>query len=254
MTDITKFREGISSKGSITELDKVWPNHGTAFARAFITYQRIQDAGKSSIKLMDCSQESLYDCLSTCAQLQLMPSKALDQVHFIPRNNRHTGVPDCTLLLNYKGMIEIALRNEKIKKIEARLVKEGELYKVKGGTDPSIEHEIDPLSDKPMVAAYAVATLEGGEKQFITMTKAEIDKIKATSPTDKFWGNDKELRHYNEMATKTVLRRLWKYLPKGDPTMEKALEVDNKEYEGGRTIEQEPSSPDDLMDLLEEKE
>jgi len=262
MTDITKFREQISSDQSIAEIEKAWPNNSTRFIRAFITYQRMQDA-KAHNKIINCSQESLYDALHTCAQLRLMPSKTLDLVHFIPFSSSIKNAagqwekvqPTCSLIIDYKGMIEIAVRNPAIKKIDPRLVREGEEYKVMGGTNESIEHSIDPVSAAPVIAGYAIATLENGEKQFINMSMAEINKIRDKAKSKKFWDD-----HPDEMAKKTLVRRLWKLLPKcGDPTVEmaieKVMEVDNGDYEGGRTLDSEPpATADEVVKLLEDDE
>jgi recombinational DNA repair protein RecT len=60
------------------------------------------------------------------------------------------------------------------------------------------------------VAAYAVARLKGGGYQFDVMTREDVDKIRAGSKAkdDGPWAS-----HYAEMARKTVLKRLCKYLP-----------------------------------------
>jgi recombinational DNA repair protein RecT len=57
---------------------------------------------------------------------------------------------------------------------------------------------------------YAVAKLKDGGTQFDVMSKVEIDKIRARSKAGNFgpWKTD-----YDEMAKKTVIRRLFKYLP-----------------------------------------
>ena len=207
MTEI-KLAEKIITPKMIGAMNKLWPGHGERFLSSFITYQRIADA-KSSRKIMNCSPASIIDALSTCAQLQLMPSSTLPLVYFIPYNNKHTGIPDCTFMIGYQGIIEVVMRNPKVKKIEAALVREGETYIVKRGTDPAIIHEVDPVSDKKVVAGYAITTFEGGEKRFSTMSRREIDAVAATAKSDKFWG-----QYYNEMATKTLIRREWKFIPK----------------------------------------
>lgn len=259
MTDIQKFRETLNSKGSIVEIEKFWPQHGEQFIKAFITYQRMQDS-KAKTLIKDCSQESLYDCLKTAAQMQLMPSKFLNYVHFIPFNNSKTGTPDCALIVGYQGMIDILLRDDKIRKIESFLVREGEIFEVTAGTTPGIKHIINPTSTGEVIAGYAVATLTHGETQFTVMSRKEIDKIRDDAQRGQyvstFWKN-----HYNPMAKKTLIRRLFNYLPKPKPNAphadayEKALEVDNKEYEGN-TIETEykVGTPDELLEIIESED
>ena len=57
---------------------------------------------------------------------------------------------------------------------------------------------------------YAVAKLKDGGLQFEVMSKYEIDPIRAQS---KASGSGPWATHYEEMAKKTVIRRLFKYLP-----------------------------------------
>jgi len=253
MSDIKVFRDRITSKESLAEIDKIWHGNSNQFVRAFMTYQRIQDSRSYGRKIQDCTPASIADCMILAAQLQLFPSTSLGLVHFIPFKDT------CTIIVGYQGMIDIALRDKRITHIDPRLVKEGEECIVKGGTSPSIEHTIDPFSDAPITGGYAIATFENGKTQFITMSKKEIDDIRAKSDKSKgekgssFWNN-----HYNEMAKKTLIRRLFKLLPKPAPSSEnrvayeKMIEMDNKEYEG-RTIdnEEKPGSPEQIMEILE---
>lgn len=57
-----------------------------------------------------------------------------------------------------------------------------------------------------------MANLKDGGVQFEVMSKAQVDKVKAQSKaagsTYSPWST-----HYEEMAKKTVIRRLFKYLP-----------------------------------------
>jgi recombination protein RecT len=67
-------------------------------------------------------------------------------------------------------------------------------------------------SSKPedILYVYAVAHLKGGGVQFEVMPKREVDAIRARSRSGNEgpWKTD-----YAEMAKKTVVRRLAKYLP-----------------------------------------
>jgi recombination protein RecT len=57
---------------------------------------------------------------------------------------------------------------------------------------------------------YAVARLVGGGVQFEVMSRVDIERVKAQSKaaSDGPW-----VSHFEEMAKKTVIRRLFKYLP-----------------------------------------
>ena len=61
-----------------------------------------------------------------------------------------------------------------------------------------------------MSFVYAVAQLKGGGVQFEVMSRAEIEEVRKTSKAGQSgpWSS-----HWEEMAKKTVIRRLFKYLP-----------------------------------------
>jgi recombination protein RecT len=61
-----------------------------------------------------------------------------------------------------------------------------------------------------MTFVYAVAKLRDGGVQFEVMSRADIEKVKAQSKAASYgpW-----VSHFDEMAKKTVIRRLFKYLP-----------------------------------------
>ena len=61
-----------------------------------------------------------------------------------------------------------------------------------------------------MRGVYAIAWLKDGSKQFEYMSKAQVDHVKKKSKTAASgpWKTD-----YSEMARKTVVHRLGKYLP-----------------------------------------
>jgi recombination protein RecT len=71
---------------------------------------------------------------------------------------------------------------------------------------------------------YAVAKLKDGGTQFEVMSRAEVDAIRARSKAGRSgpWVTD-----YQAMAQKTVIRRLFKYLPVSIE-MQQAIGIDEK--------------------------
>jgi recombination protein RecT len=72
-----------------------------------------------------------------------------------------------------------------------------------------------------MIAAYAVAKLKDGGAQFTVMSKEETDEVK--NKTKAQWGP--WATSYEAMAQKTVVRRLFKWLP-SSVEMQKAAILD----------------------------
>jgi recombination protein RecT len=98
--------------------------------------------------------------------------------------------------------------------VESHIVYEGDLFEFELGTEQRIRHvpNLDRDPEKPAVmrAVYAVARIVGGGVQSELMTKAEVDAIRRRS---KASGSGPWVTDYTEMARKTAIRRLFKYLP-----------------------------------------
>ncbi|MGN1209108.1 MAG: recombinase RecT [Duodenibacillus sp.] len=80
----------------------------------------------------------------------------------------------------------------------------------------------------PMTHVYAVAQLQGGGVQFEVMSRAEIEGIRAQS---KAGTRGPWVTHFEEMAKKSVIRRLFKMLPVSIEAA-RAVEIDEKTDRG----------------------
>ncbi|WP_302987765.1 recombinase RecT, partial [Parasutterella excrementihominis] len=90
---------------------------------------------------------------------------------------------------------------------------------------------------KPITFVYAVANLRGGGYQFEVMSRAEVEAVKAKAKSKNIWNN-----YFEEMAKKTVIRRLFKYLPVSIEALQVA-NVDAKREAG------EEVKPEDVIDI-----
>ncbi len=115
---------------------------------------------------------------------------------------------ECTLLIGYKGLIDLAKRSDTIKSIEAHVVKEMDEFQVDLGSKKNIHHlPLYAKENQKVIAVYAIAVLSNGESQFEVMTMEDVMHVKKSAKTDKIWNE-----HFNEMAKKTAIRRLLKYV------------------------------------------
>lgn len=180
-------------------------------------------------KIAECSQTSLAQALMTAAELGLDVSGTLGSAYLIPYGNT------CQLIVGYRGLIDLARRSGNIVSIEAHVVHAADTFAVRLGTDSVIQHVPNFAGDRgEVVAVYAVAKLRDGGLQFDVMTRDDVEKIRAKSRAGKAgpW-----VDHWNEMAKKTVVRRLCKYLPLS-VEMEKAMQLDaDAETEVVREVE-----------------
>lgn len=193
---------------------KVAPKH--------LTPDRITRIAMTSImrtpKLADCTPQSLLGALLTCTQLGLEPDDAGGRAYLIPYGTT------CTLIIGYKGLMELARRSGDITGLEARVVYDCDAFDYQYGSDPSLTHKPKVGVDKKNpVAVYAVARLKSGEHQFEVMDVSEVNAIRDRAKSKSGpWSTD-----YTEMARKTVMRRLCKYLP-SSPELSQAVTLDEQ--------------------------
>jgi len=175
-------------------------------------------------KLNTCSRDSLYLCFNNSAQLGVEPN-LLGECYYIPYRNNKTGIMEAQFILGYRGLIKILKQSGEVKSIEARCVKDGDFFRYSFGLNPSLIHEPKNVSNE-LTHVYSIAVLNNGEKQFEVMTKAEVDAIRNIS---KSKDSGAWVDFYDEMAKKTVVRRLCKYL---DLSVEviNAIEVDDDKF------------------------
>lgn len=163
-------------------------------------------------KLAKCDQTSFLGAIMQCAALGLEPGGALGHCYLLPFENRKQNRTEVQFIVGYRGMIDLARRSGQIVSLEARAVYQRDKFKVRLGLDSTLEHEPDwEATDRGQLTfVYAIAKLKDGGLQFEVMSRAEVEKVRAQS---KAGSNGPWVSHFEEMAKKTVIRRLFKYLP-----------------------------------------
>lgn len=170
--------------------------------------------------LMKCTQESILQAVYDAGRLGLEPDGV--QGAIVPYKGSAQFQP------MYQGLCQLVYEEESVESIEARVAYDCDFFRVVLGTDPHIEHkpDLEHAGKRTAVAYYAVAHMRGRAK-FDVMTPAEIDAIRARSPSVNTsvspWKTD-----YEEMAKKTVLKRLLKTMPKRSRRLREALVHDNE--------------------------
>jgi recombination protein RecT len=213
------------------------------FARIALT------ATQRNPKLLDCTQESLFQCLLDLSAIGLEPDGR--RAHLIPFADK------CTLIIDYKGIVEILRRNGDIKYLHCDVVGESDLFQVSYGCRGELIHEPNVRNRGKIYAAYSYITTSSGINEWEVMNVEEIESIRKRSRSANAgpWVSD-----WNEMAKKTVFRRHSKTLPlsaESREAIEKDDELDQAESpeqrfmrakpaivasSGGGKIEQEPES------------
>lgn len=162
-------------------------------------------------KLLSCDQSSFMSAILTASQMGLECDGVTGQAYLIPFRNNKKGIIECQFMPGYRGLIDLARRSGQISTIYARVVHELDKWCEMLGTEEKIEHVRSEDDDPgPPVRVYAVCRLKDGGTQFESMSMREIEAIRerSRSANDGPWVTD-----WEEMAKKTVLRRLCKMLP-----------------------------------------
>ena len=155
--------------------------------------------------LMGCSHASLMGAIIQAAQLGLETDGALGHAYLVPYGS------ECQLQIGYRGMIDIARRSGQIKSISAHVVYEKDEFRYSYGLDETLEHKPALMDRGAAVCVYAVAKLVGGGYQFEVLSMEQIQEAEKASQA-RYKGRPWEA-HWEAMARKTAIRRLFKYLP-----------------------------------------
>ena len=196
--------------------------------------------------LCKCDKMSFFGSLMQLAQFGLNPDGR--NAHLIPYGTT------CTLVIDYKGLVTLALRCPKVSKVEAFEVREKDHFRLVNG---EVDHVVDnPWGDRgEVVGYYAVCQFSDGVKKYETMSKPDVDAVRKRSRASN---NGPWVTDYSEMAKKTVFKRLSKWLPV-TPELQEAIAKDDEEYQNpqeferkARTTAADMLSGDDVIDVESE--
>jgi recombination protein RecT len=205
--ELSTLKQTLTSEAMREQFAKALPSHLSPerFIRIALT------ALTRTPKLADCTQASLMRCLLDLSALGLEPDGRL--AHLIPYGK------DCTLIIDYKGMVDLARRSGVT--IRAEVVCEHDDFDWVNG---EVTHKVNWRKPRGEVqAVYAEGKTKDGEVQTATMTREEVDAIRKRS---KSGGNGPWVTDWAEMAKKTAVRRLAKMLPLS-PEFRDALDKDD---------------------------
>ncbi len=160
--------------------------------------------------LQKCDPVSICTAIMKSAQLGLDIGGALGQAYLVPFKNRDTGQLEAQLIPGYRGLVQLVRRSGQVSTFYAMCVYEGDQFTYTLGTDPKIEHVPGDSSNK-LTHVYAVCVFKDGGHQFEVMTKKQVEDHRnkySSQPNGRGWKNS-----FDEMAKKTVVRKIIKMLP-----------------------------------------
>lgn len=223
----------LASPAVMQQIKLALPRHMTPERMARIATTEL----RKTPKLAQCEPMSFLGAVIQCAQLGLEPGSGLGHAYILPYDVRkknasgkwETVRTDAQLIIGYRGMIDLARRSGQILSLSATAVYQGDEFECVMGLEPTLKHI--PDFDNPdrehadrLTFVYAVAKLKDGGTQFAVMSRAQINAIRGRSKAAESgpWVTD-----YEAMALKTVIRRLFKYLPVS-VELQRAVQLDER--------------------------
>jgi recombination protein RecT len=225
--------------GPINTIEDLLKKHGPEIALALpqhVTPERLLRIALSEVRrnprLAQCNAASLLGAIFTCAQLGLEPGNALGHCYLIPYRD------ECQFQIGYKGMIDLARRSGQIRALSARRVYENDHFEYTYGLHEDIVHKPARGERGELTHVYAVARFADGGEQFEVMDRYELEDIRDGSQgyqtAIKYNKKDTPwISSFDEMCRKTVIRRMFKYLPVSIELV-KAASLDERADRGQR--------------------
>ena len=162
-------------------------------------------------KLAQATPQSFLAAMMTAAQLGVEPNTPLGQAYLIPYWNKKLGRSECQFQLGYRGLIDLAYRSGDVVLIQAQVVYENDSFTYSFGLNPELKH-IPARGDRGEPAyVYALfRTRDGG----FGFEVGSIEDIRSFARRySQAYDSGPWKTNFEEMAKKTVLKRVLKYAP-----------------------------------------
>lgn len=185
----------------------------------------VSNALRTTPKLGECEPLSLLGSLMTSASIGLEPNTVLGHSYLVPFYNGRKKITEVQLIIGYKGFIDLARRSGHITSIMADIhYSDDDLWEYEQGTEARLRHRPGQLEGEKL-HAYAIAQFKDGGHAYVVLPWSRIRKIRDASQgyqqaekafkEGKKWLYEKSpwVSHEDEMAKKTAIRALAKYLP-----------------------------------------
>ncbi len=162
-------------------------------------------------KLASCTPASSLGAMMSAAQLGLEPNTPLGQAYLIPYKNR--GVDEVQFQLGYKGLIDLAYRSGEVELVQAHVVYENDTFECEYGLEPKLVHKPADSDRGEAVKVYAMFKTKSGGYGFEVMSMDDVRRHAEKYSQAYKSGFSPWKTNFEEMAKKTVLKRVLKYAP-----------------------------------------
>lgn len=162
-------------------------------------------------QLGQCTPQSFLGAMMTSAQLGLEVNTPLGQAYVLPYKNH--GTLEAQFQLGYKGLIDLAYRSGEVEVIQAHVVYANDEFTCEYGLEPKLTHKPADKDRGEPIKVYAVFKTKSGGYGFEVMSMDDV-KQHAAKYSKSFSSSFSPWKtNFEEMAKKTVLKRVLKYAP-----------------------------------------
>lgn len=244
----TALAQYLGSPAMTKRLQQALPRHMTPdrMIRMALT------AATRTPKLLNCSLESIGLALLQASQFGVEVNGR--DAHLVPYGDQ------CQLIVDYKGMIQLAYRSGIVDGVSAKAVYERDLFEYELGSDEHLKH-VPCTEDDPgkLVYAWAMVRFKGGGNKFVVLNRRDIKRRMEKSQTAKRSDSPWQ-QHPEAMWAKSAVKELAKWMPQVpemDAFHNAVADDDAKEY-GAVTldvqpIETPPSKSEQLAQQMRER-
>ncbi|CUH60270.1 recombinase RecT [Thalassobacter stenotrophicus] len=215
LTQVTNVKELLWNDAAKAQLQQV----AAAHMKPERMMRLMANAMRTTPKLAECDPMSLLGGLMTCAGLGLEPNTIMGHAYLIPFKNNRKKITEVQLVVGYKGLIDLARRSGHISSISANIhYSDDEVWEYEEGTEARLRH-VPGAQEGDKLHAYAIAKFRDGGHAYVVLPWAKVTKIRNGSQgwqTAVKYGTTERnpwSTHEDEMAKKTAIRALSKYLP-----------------------------------------
>ena len=212
------MKDLIEAQGKAIERQLGGAMNSDAFVRAVLSEITKQP------KLMSADPATVLGGVMLAAQLKLEIGSGLGEFYLTPRKEKGRDI--CLPIIGYQGFIKLVLRSEMVTDVHTFLVREGDEFSYGASGERGMYFDWQPRDfdeERPWIGVVAVARMRAGGTTWSYLTKAQVYKRRP-----HYWDKGTPWQtHEDEMAKKTAVRALVKYLPKSTE-LGKAIEADDQ--------------------------
>ena len=231
------------------QIDRMEPEFQRAMPQGAEARQLVRDAQTALRQVKDlakCEPATVLGALMTCSQLGLRPG-VLGQAYLLPFWDNRDKVHKAQLVIGYKGLLSLVYRSGMVETVAARIVYENDEFLLEYGlgADTLIHRPPAGFGDRGRpVAYYAIARMkDGGYAITDPMGVEAMQKHAAKHSKAAKFGPWKD--HFDQMALKTMLRKLCQTLPQSTEIAQAVM------HDGAVRADTTPAAVDQTPDYID---